>query len=89
MEYFERRISNFFWYAFVEDRHFTEQGKDYDKVKHALVDKFGRKARQKVTNAMKAILDQSEFLISFNKVICLHEREKLNEVTKSSFLKNH
>lgn len=56
MESLENRAFDFFCKAFSEDEQLTEGSSDYEKVKHALVDKFGRRNRpeNKVRRALVA-----------------------------------
>lgn len=61
-----------------------------EKVKQALVEKFGRKdfPEDKVRRTLEAKLDQQELLISLKKINCLYKRAKLNKKTKFNRLKN-
>lgn len=90
MEHLERVVLLTFLDAYTEHGKFTEEDKDYEKVKQGLVDKLGRKhhPENKVRRMLEAKLNQKKLLNSLKKINRLYGRAKLNKETKFSFLKS-
>lgn len=79
-----------FWYvALAENRQVTEEYSDYEKIKKALIGKFGRIDRPENTVKWKleAMLEQREQFNLLNKINFLNKQAKLDEKPKSDFLK--
>lgn len=76
--------------SFAADGQLTEDGRDYERVKKALLDMFVTMFywEWKVRRALEALLDLTNIMHSMERLLRDHERAKRDEVTMFSLLKH-
>lgn len=69
---------------------FTEDCKDYEKVKEAFINKFGERdcPEDKIKSTIDPVLDPNNLTDSLKRISRNYEKAMLDEGTKFSLLKN-